>query len=195
MLLRAFQQELRQLGYVEGKNLIVEARSSEGRDERLPEVIAGLIRRKVDVLVDGETSSTLAVKTATSTVPIVFASVVDPVAAGIVASLARPGGNITGITFWVGGAGFPGKRLELLKEAVPYVSHVALLLNSSNPQTAAQVEEVQAAARAMRVKVDLHDAGNAVNRQARSVRREQEPTRGVLLQAIRRCRWSDAVGG
>ena len=161
--LRAFRQGLRELGYEEGANVIVDARSSEGREERLPEVVAELIGRKIDVLVVGGTAPTLAAKRATSQVPIVFASVIDPVAAGIVASLARPGGNITGITFQVGGAGFAGKWLEFLKEAVPHVSHVAVLTNSANPQTPAQVQDIQTAARVMKVKVDLHDGGNATN--------------------------------
>jgi putative ABC transport system substrate-binding protein len=141
----------------------VDARSSEGREEHLSEVFTELLRRRVDVLVVGGTSSTLAAKRATTTVPIVFASVIDPVAPGIVASLARPGGNITGITFWVGGAGFAGKWVELLKEAAPHVSHIAVLSNSANPQTSAQVQEIQRAARAMKVKVDLHDAGKAAS--------------------------------
>jgi putative ABC transport system substrate-binding protein len=161
--LRAFRNGLRELGYVEGKNVIVETRSSEGREERLPELVADLIRLKVDVLVVGGTSSTLAAKRATTTIPILFASVVDPVAPGIVASLARPGGNITGITFWVGGVGFAGKWVELLKEAAPHVSHVAVLSNSANPQSASQVQEIQAAARTLKLKVDLLDAGNATN--------------------------------
>jgi putative ABC transport system substrate-binding protein len=127
--LHAFRQGLRELGYVEGKNVILEPRSTGGRQERLPELFAELIRLRVDALVVGGTAPTLAAKKATTIVPIVFASVIDPVAPGIVASLARPGGNIPGITFWVGGAGFAGKWVELLKEAAPHVSHVAVLHN------------------------------------------------------------------
>jgi putative ABC transport system substrate-binding protein len=93
----------------------------------------------------------------------VFASVIDPVAAGIVASLARPGGNITGITFWVGGAGFAGKWLELLKEAAPHVSHVAVLSNPANPQTVPQLQEIQAAARVLKMKLDVLHTGNAAS--------------------------------
>ena len=161
--LRAFRQGLRELGYVEGKDVIVETRSSEGREVRLPELVAEMIRLKVDVLVVGGTSSTLAAKRATTTVPIVFASVIDPVAPGLVASLARPGGNITGVTFWVGGVGFAGKWVELLKAAAPGISHVAVLSNSGNPQTAPQVQEIQAAARTLKMKVDLLEATNAAD--------------------------------
>src|SRR6266516_4211117 len=131
----AFRQALRQVGYVEGKNVIVETRFAEARSERLPELIAELIRLTVDVLVVGSTAGALAAKKATTTVPIVFAGLVDPIAAGIVASLARPGGNIIGVTFGIGGSGFTGKWVELLKEAVPNVSHIAVLSNSASPQT------------------------------------------------------------
>jgi len=160
---QAFRQGLQELAYVEGKNVTVEARFAEGRAERLPEFVAELIRLKVDVLVVVSTATALAAKRATTTVPIVFVSVIDPVAPGLVASLARPGGNITGVAGWVGGAGFAGKWMELLKEAVPHVSHVAVLSNSANPQTARQLQEIQVAARTLKVKVDLLDAGNATN--------------------------------
>jgi putative ABC transport system substrate-binding protein len=159
----AFRQALRELGYVEGRNVIIEARYAEGKRERLPELVAELIRLKVDVVVTGSTVSALAAKRATTTVPIVFATVFDPVATGIVASLARPGGNITGMAMGVGGSGFGGKWVELLKDAVPSISHVAVLWNSANPANAPIVREVQAAARTLNVKLDLLDAGNPTN--------------------------------
>jgi putative ABC transport system substrate-binding protein len=156
----AFRQGLRELGYVEGQNVIVEARFAEGRSERLPELVAEVIRLKVDVIVVGAALGALAAKRATTTVPVVFAGVNDPVATGIVASLARPGGNITGVTMGIGGSGFAGKWVELLKEAVPNVSHVAVLRNSANPASAPLVREIQSAARTLNVKLDVHDAGD-----------------------------------
>jgi putative ABC transport system substrate-binding protein len=152
---------LRELGYVEGKNLILEARFAEGRSERLPELVAEVLRLKIDVLVVGSTPAARAAKRATTTVPIVFASLFDPVGSGIVASLGHPGGNITGAAIGVGGSGLAGKWVELLKEAVPEVSQVAVLWNSGNPASATSRQEVEAAARTLKVKVDMLDTGNA----------------------------------
>ncbi len=121
-----------------------------------------MLRLKVDVLVCGSTLTALAAKKATTTVPIVFASVFDPVASGIVASLGRPGGNITGAAIGVG-EGFAGKWVELLKEAVPSVSHVAALTNPANPASLGSVREMEAAARTLKVRLDVLDAGNAAN--------------------------------
>ena len=161
--LLTFRQGLRELGYVEGKNVIVEARFAEGHPERLPELVAEVLRLKVDVLLAGSTPGALAAKKATTTVPIVFAGVLEPVHSGVVAGLARPGGNITGVAVGIGGSGFAGKYVELLKEAVPDISHVALLWNSAHPAGAPQVREIEAAARTLKVKLDLLDAGNAAN--------------------------------
>jgi putative ABC transport system substrate-binding protein len=159
--LRSLREGLRELGYVEGRNVIVEARFTAGRPERFPELLNELVRMKVDVIVVGSTPGTLAAKKATTTIPIVFAGIVDPDTHGIVASLARPGGNVTGATFGVGGSGFAGKWVELLKEAFPGVSHVAVLWNPANPSHSSPLREVQAAAQSLRVKVDALDAGNA----------------------------------
>ena len=159
----AFRQGLRDLGYVEGKNVIVETKFAEGRPERLPQLIAELIELKVDVLVVASTRAALAAKKATTTVPIVFAYLADPVSTGIVASLARPGGNITGTTGGVGGSGLSGKRMEVLREAVPAVSHVAVLWNSANPAHAPYVRDIEAAARTLKVKLEVLDAGSAAN--------------------------------
>jgi putative ABC transport system substrate-binding protein len=158
-----FKQALRELGYVEGRNLIVEARFAEGRSERLPKLVAETLAGRVDVLVVGSTPTALAAKRATTTVPIVFASLFDPVGAGVVASLARPGGNITGASIGVGGSGLGGKWVELLKEAVPRLSHVAALANPANPAGAASVRELEAAARTLNLKLDVHDAANTGN--------------------------------
>ena len=159
----AFRQGLRELGYVEGKNVIVEVRYAEGRTERVSGLVAELIGLKVDVLLAGSTPVALAAKKATATVPIVFAGVLEPVESGIVASLARPGGNITGVAVGVGSSGFAGKYLELLKEAAPDISHVAVLFNSAHPAAAPQVLAIEAAARKLKVKLGVLDAGNATD--------------------------------
>ena len=156
----AFRQGLRELGYVEGMNVIVEARFAEGRFERLPALVAELIGLKVDVLLAGSPVGAVTAKNASTTVPIVFAGVGDPVSAGIVASLRRPGGNITGVAVGVGGPDFGGKWLQLLKEALPGVSHVAVLGNRSNPSNSPYLEGVEAAARTLKVKLNILDAGN-----------------------------------
>ena len=159
--LRAFRQGLRELGYIEGKNVVIEARSAEGREERASGLVADLLRQKVDVLLAGSTLAALAAKNAATTVPIVFAGVMDPVGSGLVASLARPGGNITGVSIGVGGVGFTGKCLELFREAVPGLSRIAVLRHSgSSPLGAQSVEEAQSAARTLKLKLDVLSAGN-----------------------------------
>jgi putative ABC transport system substrate-binding protein len=121
----SFRQGLRDLGYVEGRNVALEYRFSEGRQERLPELAADLVRLKSDVIVTWSTPAARAAKAATATIPIVMAASADPIAAGLVASLARPGGNVTGLA--AHSPELEGKRLELLKEALPRLSRVALL--------------------------------------------------------------------
>jgi putative ABC transport system substrate-binding protein len=145
----AFQQGLRDLGYVEGQNLTIEYRYAEGNLERLPDLAAELVRLHVDVILAGGTPAARAAKQATSTIPVVMLVGVDPVEAGLVASLARPEGNVTG----VGASGPAGweKRLELLKEAVPRLARLAVLWNPANPGNAFGVRAVQAAAIAMGV--------------------------------------------
>ena len=121
----AFRRRLRELGYIEGQNIVFEYRYAEGKQDRFPELAAELVRLKVDVLVTAGTPAARAAKNATATIPIVFAGASDPVGTGIVSSLARPGGNITGLSLMV--PDLDGKRLELLKEAVPKVARVAFL--------------------------------------------------------------------
>jgi len=121
----AFRQGLRDLGYIEGRNLVIEYRSPEGKPERLPALAAELVALKVDVIVAGGTPQALAAKQATRTLPIVFAAAADPITSGLVTSLARPGGNVTGLSQLA--PELVGKRLELLKQAVPGVSRVAVL--------------------------------------------------------------------
>ena len=159
----AFRQGLSEVGYIEGRNVLIEARFAEGRIERLPELVAEVLRLKVDVLVAGSPDGALAAKRATTTVPIVFAGVTDPVTAGIVPSLARPGANITGVTWGIGGVGFAAKWVELLKEAVPGLLHVAALTNPAGPLGPQYTREIQEAARTLNVRVDLLDAGNVPN--------------------------------
>jgi putative ABC transport system substrate-binding protein len=155
--LQAFRQGLRELGYVEGKNVIVETRFGEGRAERLPGLVAELLGLKVDVLMVGGSLGALTARRATTSVPVVFAGVTNPVP-HIVPSLARPGGNVTGVTFGVGGVGFAAKWVELLREAVPGISHIAVLSNSTEDITATSLGEIQAGARTLAVKPDLFDA-------------------------------------
>jgi len=154
--LQAFRQGLRELGYVEGQNIAIEFRWAEGRYDRLPGLAAELVRLKVDVIVAAGPNAIQAAKQATQTIPIVMAAVADPVAAGVVASLARPGGNITGISNML--PELVGKQLELLKEILPKVSRVALLGNPANPANAPLVQQAQDAARALGVKLQPLEA-------------------------------------
>ena len=132
----AFRQGLHDLGYVEGQNLVIESRYAEGSLERLPDLAAELIRLKVEVIVAGGSPVIRAVQDATRTIPIVMAAASDAVAEGFVASLARPGGNITGLSFL--GAVLPGKRLELLKETVPQSTRIAVLRTPDGPGDASR---------------------------------------------------------
>jgi len=149
----AFRQGLRELGYVEGRTIALEVRSAEGKRERLPALAAELVRLEVDVIVTATVPGIRAVQQATKTIPIVMAVVVDPVATGFVASLARPGGNITGLSMMA--PELAGKWLELLKEAVPRVSRVAVLRNPTNPGAALSLSETEVAARALGVRLQL----------------------------------------
>jgi ABC-type uncharacterized transport system substrate-binding protein len=139
-----FRQGLRDLGYVEGKSILIEYRWAEGKSDRLSELAAEMVRLKVDVIVAAGSPAALSAKQATRTIPIVFPLHGDPVGTGLVASLARPGGNITGLTSL--GLEIGGKRLELLKEAVPHLSRVAVLSNANNPDHGSVLNDVKAAA-------------------------------------------------
>jgi ABC-type uncharacterized transport system substrate-binding protein len=143
--IKVFREGMRDLGYVEGKNILIEYRNAEGNYDRLPNFAAELVRLNVDVIVtSGGTPTALAAKRTTQTVPIVFLLVGDPVASGLVASLARPGGNLTGLTNFA--RELSGKRLELLKEAFPSISRVAIIVNPGNPAAAAVFKETQVVA-------------------------------------------------
>src|SRR5215475_10639385 len=155
--LDAFQQGLRDLGWVEGKNVIIEYRWAEGRSERLPALAAELVRLKVDVIFASSTSAAVAAKDATRTIPIVMATRGDVVGLGLVASLARPGGNATGLSYDVG-LQSAVKGLELLKETVPTVRRVAVLASPANPSYAPAIGNLRDAARALGVQLQLPEA-------------------------------------
>jgi len=146
---QAFRQGLRDLGYIEGKNILVEYRSAEGKLDRAPALVAELVQLKVDVLVTAFLPGIRAAKEATKTIPIVFVTGVDPVATGIVDSLARPGGNITGLTTLA--RELSGKRLELLKEVVPKVSRVGVLWDANAEAPAISFKEYESAARSLKI--------------------------------------------
>ena len=153
----AFLKALRDMGWIEGQNLVVEFRWADGNVERLPELAAEMVRLKVDVIVAQAGSAVQAAKNATSTIPIVMIFPNDPVASGLVASLARPGANVTGTTFTSGPEIF-GKQLQLLKEAVPRATRVAVLGNPSDPEWAGHAVQVETAARAMGLRLQQLEA-------------------------------------
>jgi ABC-type uncharacterized transport system substrate-binding protein len=159
--LDAFLDRLRELGYVEGQNLIVHYRSADARHERLPELVAQLIRLNVDVIVLRGTPEVLAVKNATSTIPVVMSAVADPVGLGVVASLSHPGGNITGLSSFA--SALETKRIGLLKELVPGIKRVAFLGDFRNPANDVTWEEVQVAARSFDVEAVKFDVRRAVD--------------------------------
>jgi putative ABC transport system substrate-binding protein len=150
--IEAFREGLRAHGYVERTNVVVEYRWADGNEERLRSLVAELLRLKVDLIVTSAPAATRVAKEATTTIPIVMVLVADPVSFGFVASLARPGGNITGFAFLL--PEISGKRLELLKEVAPKLSRVAVLWNAANPYKPVDLREVQAVADALRVKID-----------------------------------------
>ena len=149
--LDAFRQGLRELGYIEGKNIVVEYRYADGKVDRVPELAAELVGLKVDVIVTYQTPSVLALKRTSATIPIVFAMLSFPIENGIVASFARPGGNATGLT--VLSEELNGKRLELLKEAAPKVTRIGVLSNLTNPTQPQEWKEIQAAAQGLGLKL------------------------------------------
>jgi putative ABC transport system substrate-binding protein len=154
--LEAFRVGLRELGYVEGQNIAIESRWADGKHDRLPVLAADLVRSKVDVIVVNSGAATQAAQQATRTIPIVMALANDAVGSGLIASLARPGGNVTGQTIVT--ADLAAKQFQLLKEAAPRVSRVALLTNPNNPASASFVREADAAARTLGVRLQTLEA-------------------------------------
>jgi len=152
------RQGLRELGYVEGKDIVFELRRSHGRSDRWPALAAELVRLKVDVIVTQGTPGTLAAKQATTTIPIVMVAAGDPLTTGVVMSLARPGGNVTGSTQL--GAGLAAKRLEILKDTLPKLSRVAFLWNPANPDQSSHFHEAQTGARFLNLTLQSAEARN-----------------------------------
>jgi putative ABC transport system substrate-binding protein len=179
-LTEAFLQGLRELGYVDGQNIAIEYRWAEGKFERLPELAADLVRLKVDVLATAVTQASLAAKSATLTIPIVIIAVSDPVEAGLIASLARPGANITGTSSMSNEVA--GKQLGLLKETLPKVSRVAALWNPANPVfQASQLREVEASAKSLGVKLHKLEARNAAEIEHAFAAIVKERTRAIMV--------------
>jgi putative ABC transport system substrate-binding protein len=154
-LVDAFREGLREHGYEEGRNIVIEYRWADGKYEQFPALVAELIAANVDVIVTAGTPAALAMKKETTTVPLVMVAVGDPVGTGLVPSLARPGGNLTGLSSIA--PDLEGKRLQLLREVVPALSHVAMFINSLNPFHVSSMRQARAAAQAMGIKLQLHD--------------------------------------
>jgi putative tryptophan/tyrosine transport system substrate-binding protein len=155
----AFVQRLRELGWIDGRNVAIEYRWGEGRDERFAEIAAEFVRLKVDVIVTSGTPQVLAAKQATSVTPIVFATAGDPVGTGLVTSLARPGGNVTGLSNQM--TDLAGKQLELLREVVPNLRRLAIIANVANPVVVVEIGEAQAAARMLGLEVVIPEIRRA----------------------------------
>jgi putative ABC transport system substrate-binding protein len=156
-LIDAFRQRLRELGWVEGRNIGIDFRYAEDRDEKLPALAAELVRLKVDCIVSMGTQGVTAAKKATDTIPIVMIAVRDPVGTGLIASLARPGGNVTGVAGYAG-LEIVAKQLELLKETVPKLRRVAVLSNPANAYHRLAIKEASVAARSLGVQLQLLEA-------------------------------------
>jgi putative tryptophan/tyrosine transport system substrate-binding protein len=157
--LAAFRQGLRELGYVEGQNFVIEYRSADGRAERFPDLADELVRLKVDVIVTRGTQAALAAKHATGTIPVVMASSGGPLATGLAASLAHPGGNVTGLSAFA--TEIQGKQLELVKEIVPRIARIGFLFNMSNPVRQAEWKAAESLARSAGLQAQLIDARTA----------------------------------
>jgi putative ABC transport system substrate-binding protein len=183
--IEAFREGLRTLGYVEGHNIVVEYRSAEGRFDRLPDLAAQLVRLKVDVIVAVVTQASLAAKNATGTIPIVMLAVGDPVGAGLVASLARPGGNVTGTS--VLAVEIAGKSLEMLKDFIPKLRVVAAIWNPANAVFQAQMlKETEVAARALGIQLQMFAARDSeeIDRAFEAVTRERAGALIVIVDPV-----------
>jgi putative tryptophan/tyrosine transport system substrate-binding protein len=186
----AFRQRLRELGYVEGKNIFIEYRYADGKLERLPDLADELVRLKVDVIVTPGGSAILAAKKASATIPMVFAAAPDPVGSGLVSSLARPGGNITGLSMMA--PDLDGKRLELLKEAFPKSVRVAFLWQAGGMRGNLELTDMEAAAKVLGIKLlslpvrSLDDFDSAFARAKREGAQTLITTTGALISTQRR---------
>ena len=178
--LASFLEALRRLGWIEGRNLIIEYRWAEGHVERLPEFAADLVARKVDLIVAPAGSAALAAKNATSTIPIVMIFPRDPVEVGLVASLRHPGGNVTGTTFSPGPEIF-GKQLQILREAVPRATRLALLWNPAEPGLEGEVKAVEGAARSMGIHLQRVEARGPEDFEGAFASMARERTEALLV--------------
>jgi putative ABC transport system substrate-binding protein len=174
-----FVRKLREYGYVEGENLRLQSRFTEGHDDRYPDMASELVRLPVDVIVTWGTPAAAAAKQATRTIPIVMGSIGDPVNVGIVPNLARPGGNITG--FAAQSVDLEGKRLELLKDLLPNLSRVGVLANATNPLLAAGLQNLQPVAKELRVSVDVFEVRNSDEVEGALRRLQQVRPDGVVV--------------
>ena len=182
-LLEAFRQGLRDLGYVEGRNILIESRYAEGQEDRCPALAAELVRLPIDVLVAAGTAPIKAAQQATRTIPIVMAWGTDPVAQGFVASLAQPGGNITGLSSM--SPDLLGKQLELLTQLVPTASRIAFLMDLANPANSLQLREVQRAAQVLGVQLHVLEARSPDDLQRVFATLPQEGVHALLLNRSR----------
>jgi putative ABC transport system substrate-binding protein len=178
-LAEAFRQGLRNLGYVDGQNIAIEYRYSEGKDSRLSDLAGELLHLKIDVIFAPTTAAALAAKNATSEIPIITATAADPVGSGLVASLARPGGNVTGLSL-LASLEISGKQLELLKEAIPKLTRVAVLADPASPPTAGLLKAAEQAARSLQVQLRVVEAQdpNELERAFSTIKKERA---GALL--------------
>lgn len=178
--LDAFQQGMRELGYIDGQTINIEYRWADGKFDKLPELAADLVQKKVDLIVTVVTQPTIAAKKATTTVPIVMVAVSDPVGSGLVTSLARPGTNVTGTSSMT--AEVVGKQLELIRETLPHISRVAALWNPANPVfQAMQVKEAENAAQALSMRLEFFQARNPKEIEKAFSATAQEGIRGVII--------------
>src|SRR5690349_7019920 len=183
-LVDAFREGLHELGYEEGRNIVIEYRWADGKYDQFPTLVAELIAAKVDVIVTAGTPAALAVKKATTTVPLVMVAVGDPVGTGLVPSLARPGGNLTGLSSVA--PDLEGKRLQLLREIVPALSHVAMFVNSLNPFHVSSMRQARAAAQSMRIKLQIHDIQKSedLNHAFAALRKERPDALLILADRV-----------
>jgi putative ABC transport system substrate-binding protein len=182
-LIGPFRDGLRALGYEEGRTIIIEYRWAEGNYARFPALVAELLAANVDVLVTAGTPAALAIKRATTSVPVVMIAVGDPVGTGLVPSLARPGSNLTGLSSIA--PDLEGKRLEILREVVPKLSHVGMFINSGNPFHALSVRQAQAAAQALAIKLQLLDVRAAEDLDGAFAAIRNERPQALLILADR----------
>jgi putative ABC transport system substrate-binding protein len=177
--LRAFRQGLKDTGYVEGENVVIVYRLAENQEDRLPALAAELVSRHVAVIATAGTPSTLAAKAASTTIPIVFLTGDDPVRLGLVASLSRPGGNLTGLNVF--NSEVTAKRMELLRELVPHLRRIAVLVNPADANTETQLKAVNEAARAMGLQIQVFNADTSTEIDAAFETMGRERPDGVLV--------------